>query len=84
MTRYDFYIISDNEDGVLSSICNLFSSRGFSIVSINAQPLNEEQSISSVNFSVHLPDNKIHNLREKLLQIVPIRDVQVYKIERVL
>lgn len=83
MIRYSFHIITDNEDGVMSSICNLFSSRGFSIDSIAAQPLNDEKTLSSIIFSIDLPPSKINNFGEKLLQIVPIRDVKIYKVERV-
>lgn len=83
MTKYEIFMTSDNEDGVLASVCNMMSARGFSIESISAEPLNAEKSLSFIKLRAMLPEEKIANIYEKLLQIVAIREVKIYKIDRV-
>jgi acetolactate synthase small subunit len=81
---YKIYIESDNEDGVLVKICNLFSARGYSIETLHATPINHDKTISSIEMTVLLNQDKIPNIKEKLLQIVPIRDVKIYVFDRVI
>ena len=82
--KYEFYIITDNESGILSNVCNLFSSRGFSIDTVSVQPLDSEKKFSSITLSLDMPGEKINTVREKLLQMVPIHEIEVYKVERIL
>ena len=78
MQQVEIYIISDNDEGVLVKVCNLFAARGFSIETLHAQPLNQDKTISSISITTSLPFDKLQNIKEKLLQIVPIIDVKIF------
>ncbi len=77
---YTIYIISDNEEGVLSKLCNLFSARGISIQTLHAQPLNNDGTLSSIEMTAEMNDDKVGVMREKILQIIPVKDVRISKI----
>jgi|GEM_PF-4995636 len=81
---YKLYIVSENEEEVISKLSNLIAARGLSILTIYAQPLNDRKTLSSLEITLEIPENKVANLREKLLQIVPIREVRVFKITEVI
>ena len=81
---YKFYIISDNDEGVLVKVCNLFTARGLSIETIFATPLTKGSNTSSVELTVEMSAEKLANLREKILQIVPVHEVRVYHIQEIL
>ncbi len=76
--QYEIYIVADNDEGVLVKVCNLFAARGFSIETLHAQPINAEKSISSITITALLPSDKILNIKEKILQIVPVREVKIF------
>lgn len=78
MEQYEIYIVADNDEGVLVKVCNLFAARGFGIETLHAQPINAEKTISSITMTVALPSEKITNIREKLLQIIPIHEVRIF------
>ena len=81
---YKLYIVSENEEGVISKLSNLMAAMGLSILTIYAQPLNDRKTLSSLEITLEIPENKVANLREKLLQIVPVREVRVFKITEVI
>ena len=80
---YSIYIISHNEEGVLVKLCSLFTARGLSIETLHAQPLNNDKSLSSIEMTVHINEDKINIIREKILQIVPVRDIKIFKITEI-
>ncbi len=81
---YKFYIISDNDQGVLVKLCNFFTARGINIQNLNTNSLNKENTLSSIELTVEMENEKLANMREKILQIVPIREVRVYEIKEIL
>ena len=81
---YRFYIITDNNEGVLVKLCNLFSARGINIQMLHAQPFSDNQNLSSIEMTAELNDDKIVNMKEKILQIVPIREVTISKITEII
>ncbi|QED23791.1 ACT domain-containing protein [Candidatus Deianiraea vastatrix] len=81
MQKVEVYMTADNDEGVLVKVCNLFAARGYSIETIHAEPLNEEKTISSIAIKANLPQEKLENIKEKLMQIVPIRDVKIAILE---
>lgn len=83
MKKYEIEMIADNDEGVLVKVCNLFSARGFSIETLHAQPINTVKTLSSIIITSMLPSDKINNIKEKLCQIVPIREVKIFQIEEV-
>ncbi len=84
MNTYKFYIVSDNDQGVLVKLCNMFTARGLSIQILHAAPINPEKTLSSIEMTVEMDGEKIQNMREKILQIVPIRDVKVHQITEII
>jgi acetolactate synthase small subunit len=80
---FKFIITSDNERGVLTKLCNLFTARSFNIKSLFANLVDEQKNISTIEITVDMPQEKVINMREKILQIIPIHEVKIIKEEEV-
>ncbi|MDR1856183.1 MAG: acetolactate synthase small subunit [Desulfovibrio sp.] len=71
MKRHVISILMENEPGVLSRVCGLFSGRGFNIETINAGPSNEE-GVHHMNITTFGDDYIIEQIMKQLNKVVSV------------
>lgn len=69
--RHVLSILVENEPGVLSRVCGLFSGRGFNIESLNVAPAAEE-GVSHITVSTSGDDQIIEQIVKQLRKLVTV------------
>ncbi len=78
MNRHIISILVDNNAGVLSRICGLFSRRGYNIATLSVG-VTEDEKISRITIQVHCDDLTIEQIIkqvEKLIDVIRVVEIK--------